>query len=552
MAPWRPIAGLVALAMLGWLEAPPAAQFIASSRLTGFRVTVTGSGTGDGTVTSSDGRINCTITDGVASGTCSYNNYHNRRTITLTATATGSDTFTSWSGSGCSGTGTCVVAMTTDRPVVATFTAGGSTTDLCAGTTCWFVRPNGGAYGTENGTSWTNAYDGFSDIAWASVSCGDIIWVAGGTYTQGLSPNKNCTSSNRLSIRRARADDTGIVAVSGWSSAFDATVVHGNAGSIDFETNYSGILVSGKTSAAGGTCGGAVPAPASPDVTGCGWRLSRTATTEGCAICVNGGSIDNVLEYMDVIGPGEITYSADGRAVDLTPSVGTATNYLFSHMVMRDWESAIYAVSCSAPTFEYLDVSNIAPVNTATLHPNGLITWGCPNGIVRHSTWHNGTNTDIDIGEGVFFEQAGGSTAWQIYGNTFYDITGTRKAIQVSTNVGAIKIFNNTFHTISLGTVRFSDTPLCASGEYRNNLAFGATHVTSQGGCTLTASNNVTCASTACWADAASRDYRIITTVGANLPRDAGTSLGSTYEIDAFGATRGADGTWDAGAFEYR
>src|SRR5438067_11247620 len=40
----------------------------------------------------------------------------------------------------------------------------------------WYVRPNGGSYGSQNGTSWSNAYNGFGSIAWASVICGDTIW----------------------------------------------------------------------------------------------------------------------------------------------------------------------------------------------------------------------------------------------------------------------------------------------------------------------------------------------------------------------------------------
>ena len=72
----------------------------------------------------------------------------------------------------------------------------------------WYVRPNGGIYGSENGIDWSNAYDGFSDIAWTSVSCGDTIWVAGGNYTQSLNLQKKCTSGSRLYIRRARADSS--------------------------------------------------------------------------------------------------------------------------------------------------------------------------------------------------------------------------------------------------------------------------------------------------------------------------------------------------------
>lgn len=43
----------------------------------------------------------------------------------------------------------------------------------------WYVRPSGGSYGTEDGTSYANAWDGFSNIVWASIQPGDTLWVAG-------------------------------------------------------------------------------------------------------------------------------------------------------------------------------------------------------------------------------------------------------------------------------------------------------------------------------------------------------------------------------------
>ena len=69
----------------------------------GLGVSVSKTGNGSGTVTSSPAGINC-------GATCA-SSYTNGTVVTLTATpATGSD-FTGWSGAGCSGTGTCVVTV---------------------------------------------------------------------------------------------------------------------------------------------------------------------------------------------------------------------------------------------------------------------------------------------------------------------------------------------------------------------------------------------------------------------------------------------------------
>jgi phospholipase C len=83
-------------------------------------LTVTTSGTGTGTVTSSPSGINCpsTCAASFAIGT----------QVTLMATPTGSFNFAGWNGSGCSGTGTCVVTLNTNQTVNAAF--GGALSSL--------------------------------------------------------------------------------------------------------------------------------------------------------------------------------------------------------------------------------------------------------------------------------------------------------------------------------------------------------------------------------------------------------------------------------------
>ncbi len=87
---------------------------------TSYALTVTRTGTGSGTVTSSTGGIDCgtTCAASLASGT----------TVTLTATAASGSTFAGWSGACTSTTGTCAVTMTAARAVTATFSTSGGTT----------------------------------------------------------------------------------------------------------------------------------------------------------------------------------------------------------------------------------------------------------------------------------------------------------------------------------------------------------------------------------------------------------------------------------------
>ncbi len=98
---------------------------------------------GSGTVTSSPSGITC----GTGGTACSAI-FNKDSSVTLTAVADTGSLFTGWSGGGCSGTGTCVVSLTNDTTVTATFTTattlinenfdGVSTPSLPAG---WLTTP---------------------------------------------------------------------------------------------------------------------------------------------------------------------------------------------------------------------------------------------------------------------------------------------------------------------------------------------------------------------------------------------------------------------------
>ncbi|WP_105072562.1 DUF1566 domain-containing protein [Chromatium okenii] len=81
-----------------------------------FELTVSKAGSGNGTVTSSDGRINCdptcwSFSTGFSGGAI----------VNLIASADSNSVFTGWSGGGCSGTGSCTVTMNAAQIVTANF-----------------------------------------------------------------------------------------------------------------------------------------------------------------------------------------------------------------------------------------------------------------------------------------------------------------------------------------------------------------------------------------------------------------------------------------------
>ncbi len=76
-------------------------------------LTVTRTGTGGGTVTSTPAGISC-------GATCAFG-FQTGSTVMLSAVADGSSVFTGWSGGGCSGFGTCTVTLSADTTVAANF-----------------------------------------------------------------------------------------------------------------------------------------------------------------------------------------------------------------------------------------------------------------------------------------------------------------------------------------------------------------------------------------------------------------------------------------------
>jgi hypothetical protein len=77
-----------------------------------YQLTVSKSGTGNGTVKSGPAGIGC--------GTDCVQSYLHGTRVILTATPSAGSTFTGWSGA-CTGSGTCMVSMTQARSVTAAF-----------------------------------------------------------------------------------------------------------------------------------------------------------------------------------------------------------------------------------------------------------------------------------------------------------------------------------------------------------------------------------------------------------------------------------------------
>ena len=88
----------------------------------------------------------------------------------------------------------------------------------------WFVRPAGGSYGSEDGSSYQNAWDGLRNVVWgpSGVKAGDTLYVCGlhvydltnraNLVSQAdITPVSGTSESARVTIRGDYSDDPGIV-----------------------------------------------------------------------------------------------------------------------------------------------------------------------------------------------------------------------------------------------------------------------------------------------------------------------------------------------------
>lgn len=159
-------------------------------------LTVTRTGTGDGTITSTPTGLTC-------GSTCSAS-FAIGTSVTLQAVSDSDSAFTGWSGGGCSGTGTCTVTMNADTTVTPTFSLLPPTADFSGTPTSGLVplSVNFADHSVRaNAWIWT-----FGDNAPTSnLQNPSHTYTQAGTYsvtlqTLGVSGNSTVTKNNYITV----------------------------------------------------------------------------------------------------------------------------------------------------------------------------------------------------------------------------------------------------------------------------------------------------------------------------------------------------------------
>ncbi|MCF6175002.1 MAG: hypothetical protein L3J71_04505 [Victivallaceae bacterium] len=76
----------------------------------------------------------------------------------------------------------------------------------------WYVRPSGGTYGSEDGTSYVDAWDGFGNIIWGTngVMAGDTLYICG-IHDESLLIGAAGSYGSPITIRGDYTGDPGII-----------------------------------------------------------------------------------------------------------------------------------------------------------------------------------------------------------------------------------------------------------------------------------------------------------------------------------------------------
>lgn len=399
-----------------------------------------------------------------------------------------------------------------------------------------------GASGSGTGNNWTDAYTSWA-TAYGAVNRGDTLWVADTSTSIGsVTLNKAASGSTYLTIRKATAAAHGTE--TGWNSTYgDGQAVFGDVEIITPYHIFDGATRTETTR---------MEAPA-----GYGFRVIALA-----ADSLSGGQNASYSQISYVDAGGTWSESSSPNCSEARFSARFVYNHVgmtFTRCVFHNSgenDGALVTMHGSADlTFDHCDF----------YMGWGKSTIGAPNVgftrlTVKYCRFWNASRLDTcpaAHGPGISCEIGAyslPSTPHEnhlVYGNVIYGTAaGGRNASVWFGEPGypdapaiGCKVFNNTFVGFPEVSVLGDIYLMGGSGnEARNNLFYNTgdpMKVTANG-----VSSNYRVASNP-FVNYNARDFRLAQAVSG------ATSLSAPYNTDPDGNTRGSDGTWDVGAYEF-
>ncbi len=452
-----------------------------------------------------------------------------------------------------------------------TFTVTSSASPICTGTVK-YVRA--GASGSATGADWTNALTAVPNSA--SATRGTTYCVATGTYA-GRTLTTATSSTTRINIVGATVADHGTA--TGWSDAFGVDVTPAKWTMDQVPTGsfhaaffvQSGYWTFDGNSGTDGTLasyGFQLVAPASPctvDYGGFYWGAGGTVTNM---------EVKHFAFDFGACGAGD---SVSRIGIE-QHTQGTFGNELASHIYCNQAQNCTDFLWTNTNQYatgniiEYMWVPSGGAWVGDGSHHSEQIDMFCQDGlIIRYSHILDGQSTGTVVANdaGVACNTPSLKNGL-IYGNVFNGGAGGNGIITATAASGITNtvIYNNTFASVVTGPI-VTGNANSSGNTFVNNIVWGgkcglgspngpAHHDNSYLSCTDTAptdSANGQVVTLNPFTNSGSLDFTLAQQGTASCSSTTATcladnTLGSPYNIDLLGTTRGADGTWERGAYE--
>lgn len=404
-----------------------------------------------------------------------------------------------------------------------------------------------------NGDDWTSAFGTLP----SSLIRGDTYFIAAGSYGN-YTFDDGTSGATIITIKKATVADHGIN--TGWQDTYgDGQATFGY---LLFTTGY--YTLDGVTRNESNW----------QDSNSYGFRITSR-------IIANSGSPSNVtLRYVDIGGNvgTDCTASTPTEAIYI---VSNATNWTVSRSHLHNVQLPVMNNGGSSMILEY---SHVGP-SWAKEAWASMNTSGC---IIRHNRFidnliyptaacsHGGDGGTADIWARA---TTGQNDNWEIYGNVFGEsgnyTAGVRTNAVVLGNyysgpgdgVSGWKVYNNTFYNIggSQNRIKLGNGTgnVVANNLWYKSRTSGQSIGITTNGTVYTSwcySYPYSLCPTGSWilgtedpfVNAALLDFRLKSSFSGPSPVNAGVTLGTGFRtLDGLGNTRGIDGAWDIGAYEY-
>ena len=401
-----------------------------------------------------------------------------------------------------------------------------------------------GATGNNSGSDWTNAYTTLP----AKLVRGNTYYLADGNYGSYVFDDPS-TGTTLITIKKAIASDHGTDV--GWDASYGV----GQAVFSDWQIYTDYYTFDGQNRNTDWRTGG---------VNQYGISTGNTRLDNGAG---TGGNNLN-FRYIDIHGGGRDTGYGDDVIYGLTGN----SNITFQYCALRDSGRTIFLMRGNWQNLtvdhSYLARNTSTPVN----HGEMLSMTDSTN-----VTFSNNAIEDIE-GTAVFAGLNNGvANNWKIYGNTFLHtnayIADTGRVPGHNWGIAGIVFCANdaSQNNTCSNFLTYNNTIVNIQGTYsgiiiqqgtgnitENNIFYNSVRTGGMAGTTgwnwyyntvqdgdSSGTKQICSSNCNLFVDSTNRDFRLASAT------TAGTTLPSPFDVDPNLITRGSDGTWDRGAFEY-